>query len=91
MYFDLLEKNPSVKLFSFLKDLSFLQNNIKVGLSPSKKNVVMCFIESSLKNDEECFLFHLKTSFRSQDIHVFIITFWSCKKNSLIRKIRLVS
>ena len=32
----------------------------KVGLSPSKK---LCVI-----NDEKCFLFHLKTSFRSQDI-----------------------
>ena len=30
MYFDLLEKkkNPSVKLFSFSKELSFLRNNI---------------------------------------------------------------
>ena len=34
---------------------------LKVGLSPSKKISV-------LKNDEKCFLFHLKNSFRSQDI-----------------------
>ena len=29
--------------------------------------------------------------FRSQDIYVFIMTFWSCIKNGLIRKIRLTS
>ena len=34
--------------------------------------------ESLFKNDEKCFLFHLKSSFRSQDIEVFVLTFWSC-------------
>ena len=29
--------------------------------------------------------------FRSQDIYVFLVTFWSCIKNGLIRKIRLTS
>ena len=38
------------------------------------------------KNDEKCFLFDLKSSFRSQDIYVFVTTFWSYKKNSLIIK-----
>ena len=38
----------------------------KVGLSPSKKNYLLqC---KSFKNDEKCFLFHLKNSFHSQDI-----------------------
>ena len=32
------------------------------------------------KNDEKCFLFYLKSSFRSQDISVFVISFWSCIK-----------
>ena len=32
------------------------------------------------KNDEKCFLFYLKSSFRSQDISVFVINFWSCIK-----------
>ena len=40
------------------------------------------------KNDGKCFLFHLKSSFRSQDIKVFVTTFWSCRKNDLIRKIK---
>ena len=35
-------------------------------------------------------LFHLKSSFRSQDISVFVMTFWSSRKNGLIRKIRLI-
>ena len=43
----------------------------------------------SLYNDEKCFLFHLRGSFRSRDISVFVMTFWSCRKNGLIRKIRL--
>ena len=44
----------------------------------------------SFKNNEKCFLFHLKSSFCSQDIYVFVLTFWSCNKR-LIRKIRLIS
>ena len=35
--------------------------------------------------------FHLKSSFHSEDIYFFVLTFWSCRKNSLARKIRLVS
>ena len=36
------------------------------------------------KNDEKCFLFHLKSSFCSQDILVFVLTFWSCMKTAWI-------
>ena len=43
------------------------------------------------KNDEKCFLFHVKSSFRSQDILIFVITFWACRKNDLIWRIRLIS
>ena len=32
------------------------------------KNFVICFIESPLKMMKNAFLFHLKSSFRSQDI-----------------------
>ena len=41
------------------------------------------------KKGEKCFLFHLKSSFRSQGI--FVLSFWSCRKNGLITKLRLVS
>ena len=40
----------------------------KVGLSPSKKNFVICLIESPLKVMKKCFLFHFKSSFRFQVI-----------------------
>ena len=46
----------------------------------------------SLKNDEKYFLFHWKSSFRSQDIYLFILTFWSCIKMAwLKKKIRSIS
>ena len=41
---------------------------LKVRLSLSKKSCVICLIESLLKDDEKCFLFRLKSFFRSQDI-----------------------
>ena len=60
-------------------------SSFKVGLSlsPSKKICVICLIESSLTM--------MKNFFRSQDILVFVTTFWSCRKNNLIRKIGLTS
>ena len=33
-------------------------------------------------NDEKYFLFHLKSCFRSQDIQVFALTFWSYIKTA---------
>ena len=46
--------------------------NLKVG--PSKKIIVSFFLLLLLqlkpfKNDEICFLFHLESSFRSQDLN----------------------
>ena len=40
----------------------------KVGLSPSIKILVYLFHLKPFKNDDKCFLFHLKNSFCSQDI-----------------------
>ena len=57
---------------------------------PKKKNVLICLIESPLKIMKNA-KFHLKSSFCSQDIYIFVKTFWSCRKNGLIRKIRLTS
>ena len=45
-----------------------LISKLKVGLLPSKKNCFICVNESPLKKNEKCFLFHLKSSFRSQGI-----------------------
>ena len=35
------------------------------------------------KNDEKYFFFHLKSSFRSQDIYIFVSTFWHVEKKRL--------
>ena len=43
------------------------------------------------KNDEKCFLFRLKSYFRFQAIHVFLLTLCSRRKIDLIKKIRLTS
>ena len=40
----------------------------KVELSPSKKISIYLLQWKSFKNYEKCFLFHLKSSFCSQDI-----------------------
>ena len=63
---------------------------LKVGRSPFKKD---CYLLDwkPLKNNEKCFLFYFKSSFRSQDVYVFVTTFWSCRKNGLIRKVRFNS
>ena len=69
--------------------VSLIFQSIRVGLSPSKN---LCYLLDwkPFKNDEKCFLFRLKSFFRSQD-KVFMTTFWSCRKNSLFRKVRLTS
>ena len=38
---------------------------------------------------KNAFYFILKAFFGSQDIYVFIITFWLCRRNGLIRKRKL--
>ena len=68
-----------------------IQHIIKVKLSPFKKNLCSLLGWKHFKNDEKCFLFHLKRFFRSQDIYVYVGTFWSCRKNWLSRKTRLIS
>ena len=59
----------------------------KVGLSPTQKICAICLIGKPFQIDKICFLFHLKSSFRSQVIYAFVTTFWSCRKNGLIRKL----
>ena len=68
---------------------SYLQFHLKVGLSPSKKKFYLVQWYP-FKNDEKYFLYYLKSSFRSQDIYTFDLTFWACRKNGLIRKISLI-
>ena len=44
-----------------------------------------------LKNNDNCFLFHLKSSFCSQDIFNFCLDFLVVYKNSFIGKVSLIS
>ena len=43
-------------------------SDIKVGVSLSQKNLFYWLQGKPFINDEKCFLFHLKSSFRPQDI-----------------------
>ena len=45
--------------------------SLKIGLWPSK--IKLCYLSDwkPFKNDEKCFLFHLKSSFRSKDKRLF--------------------
>ena len=67
-----------------------LEESFKVRLSHSKKLFYLLQLKA-FKNDEKWFLFHPKSSFLSQDIELFVLTFWSCRKNCLIKKIRILS
>ena len=49
--------------------------------APTFQNKLVYLLQWKLfKSDEKCILFHLKNSPRSQDIKIFVLTFWSCKK-----------
>ena len=75
-----------------LKMVIFQQELLKSDSNHPKKKQKKAFYFlqwSPFKNDEKCFLYHLKSSFRSQDIYIFVMTFWSYRKSSLIRKISL--
>ena len=74
----------------FGKNRSFVSRNQSRTLA-FQKNLCHLLDWKPFKIDEKCFLFHLKSSFRSQDILVLVTTFWSCRKNGLIRKIMLTS
>ena len=67
-----------------------LNNTLKVRLS-SFKNVFYLIQWKPFKSHEKYFLFHFKSSFCSQDIYIFVLTFCSYRKNDLIRNIRLTS
>ena len=57
----------------------------KFGLSPFMKVVFICFNENSLKTKKN-FLFHVKSSFRSWDVYIFILNIWLCRKTALLER-----
>ena len=56
-----------------------------------KKKLYSLLQWKPFKNDEKCFSFYFQSSFRSPDTYGFVMTFWSCMKNGLVRKIGLNS
>ena len=59
-------------------------------VSPFKKMSVICLIENPLKIMKNAFYFILEALFVLK-IFNFVLTFWACRKNGLIRKIKLIS
>ena len=70
------------------------QSSKKLQLRLENSNILVMFLRCTLrsetifgswklfKNDEKGFLFHVNSSFCSQDIQVFVLTFWSCSKTA---------
>ena len=82
------QENMWKNLFSNkVADFRSISSIMKVGLSPSGKNCVICFIESPLKIMKNAFYFILKALFILKIFKVFVMTFWSCSKKGVIRKI----
>ena len=65
-------------------------NSLKVGLSPCKKNLFICFNDSLSKIMKNAFYFILKALFVLK-IFNFLSWLYGNVKNSLIRKIILIS
>ena len=79
------------ELFQEIVSESYLFMTLKSDSHLPKKFFIICFNDSPSKMMKNAFLFHLKSSFHSQHISFFILTFcWACRKNSLIRKTRLI-
>ena len=56
---------------------------IKIGFSPSKIRKIYLLKWKPFKNDEKCFLFHIKSCVRSWDIYIFVMTFLLFRKTAL--------
>ena len=57
-------------------------------LGTFQKKFFICFNNSPSKMMKNAFYFILKVLFV---LKIFVLTFWACKANGLIRKIRLIS
>ena len=58
--------------------------------SPPPKNLFYLLQRKLFKNDKNCFLFHLESSFHFQDLSISVLTFWSSRKNGLVGNVRLI-
>ena len=64
---------------------------LKSDSHPPKKIFFICFNESPLKMVKNAFYFILKGLFVLKMFKCLFWLFWSCRKNGLIRNIRLIS
>ena len=77
------------ELSSFIVKKMFVELDLKSDSHLPKKFCIICFIESPLKRMKEAFYFILKALFV---LKIFkVLSFWSCGRNGLIRKIQLTS
>ena len=79
----------SFKLYNGTKSLKVSHSyvvDIKI-LSDFSSNWLKSGSHLPKKNGFISFLFHLKSSSGSQDISIFVLTFWSCRENTLIRRL----
>ena len=70
-------------------NIIYLDSLINAELSPSKKMCFIGFNESPLKILKNAFYFIVKAPFVLKYLN-FFLTFWSCRKDGLIRKIKLI-
>ena len=63
--------------FKPLQNVSFLSYFLKLGSHIKFVFNFICFNEKYFKNDKRWFLFHVKSSFLSKDIFIFVLT---CRK-----------
>ena len=66
--------------------------NTKISLKTDSllpKNIFYFLQWKPFKDAEKYILFHLKSSLRAKGIDIFVLTFWSCRENGVIRKICL--
>ena len=64
------------------------RHSIKAGLSPSKKICFICFNDNPSKIVKNAFYFTLKAFF-VKIFQFFSCLFWACRKNGLVRNLRL--
>ena len=76
---------------SLMENFIFCEVLVKKLKLKSDSQLVYPSQWNPFKNDEKRFLLYLKSSFCSQYIYFFVLTFWSCKKTGFSRKIRLIS
>ena len=73
-----------------LNSILYLSNFPKAARSTLRSQAIIGNWKP-FKNGDKCFLFHLQSFWRSQDILSFCFDFLVIYKNSLIRKVRLIS